>query len=136
MAFYILDPHNLPEKKEDLIQYNNNELQDLGKHYGKQKVNRFEDKVNAQDAAINTTALTAELPLFKSIMFEKCLSYHSIVDRDISRAHMVNVQELIKKRESYTLEKLRMISNTKMLWTRFIPSVFTSFICFWFSLLT
>ena len=136
MAFYILDPHNLPEKKEDLIQYNNNELQDLGKHCGKQKVNRFEDKVNAQDAAIDTTALTAELPLFKSIMFEKCLSYHSIVDRDISRAHMVNVQELIKKRESYTLEKLRMISNTKMLWTRFIPSVFTSFICFWFSLLT
>ena len=136
MAFYIVDPHNLPEKKEDLIQYNNNELQDLVKHYGKQKVNRFEDKVNAQDAAIDTTALTAELPLFKSIMFEKCLSYHSIVDRDISRAHMVNVQELIKKRESYTLEKLRMISNTKMLWTRFIPSVFTSFICFWFSLLT
>ena len=115
MAFYILDPHNLPEKKEDLIQYNNNELQDSGKHYGKQKVNRFEDKVNAQDAAIDTTALTAELPLFKSIMFEKYLSYHSIVDRDISRAHMVNEQELIKKRESYTLEKLRMISNTKML---------------------
>ena len=135
MAFYILDPHNLPEKKEDLIQYNN-ELQDLGKHYGKQKVNRFEDKVNAQDAAIDTTALTAELPLFKSIMFEKCLSYHSIVDRDISRAHMVNVQELIKKRESYTLEKLWMISNTKMLWTRFIPYIFTSFTCFWFSLLT
>ena len=27
MAFHILDPHKLPEKKEDLIQYGNNELQ-------------------------------------------------------------------------------------------------------------
>ena len=27
MAFHILDLHKLPEKKEDLIQYGNNELQ-------------------------------------------------------------------------------------------------------------
>ena len=105
MAFDILDPCKLPEKKEDLIQYNH-ELQDLGKHYGMQKVNRFKGKVNAQDTVINTTALTAEWPLFKSIMFENHLSYRSKMDRDISRAHLENVQELIKKRKSYTPLKL------------------------------
>ena len=31
MAFDLLDPCKLPEKKEDLIQYSD-ELQDLGKH--------------------------------------------------------------------------------------------------------
>ena len=50
--------------------------------------------------------LTAEWPLFKSIMFEKHLLYPSKVDRDISRAYPENVQELIKKRESYTPQKL------------------------------
>ena len=70
------------------------------------KVNRLEGKVNAQDADIDTTALTAEWPLFKSIMFEKHLLYRSKVNRDISRTHPENVQELIKKRESYTLQKL------------------------------
>ena len=39
-------------------------------------------------------------------MFEKCLVYRSKVDRDISRAHLENVQELIKKRESYPPQKL------------------------------
>ena len=33
MAFYIMDPFKLPEKKEDLIQYCYNELQDLDDHY-------------------------------------------------------------------------------------------------------
>ena len=106
MAFDIFDPYKLPEKKEDLIQYSNNKLQDLGKHYGTRKINRFEGKVNTQDADINTTALTGEWPLFKSIMLEKRLSYCSKVFRDISVAHSENVQELIKKRESYTLQKL------------------------------
>ena len=46
--------------------------------------------------------LTAEWPLFKSIMFEKHLLYRSKVDRDISRAYPENVQELIKKRELHT----------------------------------
>ena len=63
MAFDILGPHKLPEKK-DLIQYNSNKLQDLGERYGASKVNRFESKVNTQDADINTTALTVEWPLF------------------------------------------------------------------------
>ena len=100
MAFDIFYPHKLPKKKEDLIQYGDNELQDLGKHYDMQKVNRFKGKVNTQDADIDTTAMTAEWPLFKLIMFKKHLSYHSKVNRDISRAHLENVQELIKKRES------------------------------------
>ena len=47
MAFYILDPLKLPEKKEDLIQYADNKLQGLGEHYGMWKVNRFEGKINA-----------------------------------------------------------------------------------------
>ena len=102
MAFDILDLRKLPEKKEDLIQYGDNELQGLGEHYGTQKVKRFEGKSNAQDADIDTTALTAEWLLFKSIMFEKRLWYRSKADRDISRAYLENVQELIKKRESYT----------------------------------
>ena len=68
-------------------------------------MNRFECKISTQDADIHTTTLTAEWRLFKS-MFEKCLSYHSKVDRDISRAHRENVQERIKKRESYTPQKL------------------------------
>ena len=106
MAFDIFDPCKLPEKKEDLIQYGDNKLQDLGKHYGTQKVNRFEAKVNAQEADIDTTALTAELPLFKSIIFKKRPLCCSQVNRDISRAHLENVQEPIKKRESYTLQKL------------------------------
>ena len=89
-----------------MIQYGNNKLQDLGKYYGTQKVNRFEGKVNTQDVYIDTTALTAEWPLFKYIMFEKHLSYCSKVNRDISRAHLENVQELIKKKESYTPKKL------------------------------
>ena len=33
-------------------------------------MNRFEGKVNAQDADIDTTALAAEWPLFKSITFK------------------------------------------------------------------
>ena len=74
--------------------------------YGTRKVNRLEGKVNAQDADIDTTALTAEWPLFKSIMFEKHLLYRSKVNRDISRTHPENVQGLIKKRESCTLQKL------------------------------
>ena len=53
-----------------------------------------------------TRELTAEWPLFKSITFKKCLLYHSKVDKDISRTHLENVQELIKKRESYTPQKL------------------------------
>ena len=100
MAFDIFYPHKLPEKKEDLIQYGDNKLQDLGEHYDMQKVNRFKGKVNAQDADIDTTATTAEWPLFKLIMFKKHLSYHSKVNRDISRAHLENVHKLIKKRES------------------------------------
>ena len=71
-----------------------------------EKVNRFEGKINKLDADIDTTALTAEWPLFKSIMFEKCLLYRSKVDRDISRAHPENEQELNMKRDSYTLQKL------------------------------
>ena len=63
MAFGIFDPRKLPEKKEDLIQYANNELQDLGEHHGTWKVNRLEGKVNAQDGDTDTTALTAEWPL-------------------------------------------------------------------------
>ena len=55
MAFDIFDPRKLPEKK-DLIQYGNNKLQDLGEHYGMQKVNRFEGKVNVQDAGTDTIA--------------------------------------------------------------------------------
>ena len=107
MAFDIFDPRKLPEKKEDLIQYSDNELQDLGKHYGSQKkVNRFEGKVNTQDTNIDTTALTADWPLFKLIMFKKCLLYHNKADKDISRAHPENIQELIKKGESYTPQKL------------------------------
>ena len=106
MVFDILDPGKLHEKKENLIQYGHNNLQGLGEHYGTQKVNRFEVKINAQDADIDTTALTAEWPLLKSIMFKKCLLYHSKVGRDISRAHPENEQELIKKRESYTPQKL------------------------------
>ena len=47
MAFYILDPCKWPEKKEDLIQYSDNKLQGLGKHYGMWKVNRFEGKIIA-----------------------------------------------------------------------------------------
>ena len=89
-----------------MIQYGDNELQDLGEHYGMQEVNGFKGKVNFQDAEIDTTALRAEWPLSKLIMFEKCLSYRSKVNRDISRAHLENVQELIKKRESYTPQKL------------------------------
>ena len=88
--------------KEDLIQYSGSELQDLSKHYGMWKINWFEGKVNAQDAEIDTSASTVEWPLFKLIMFEKHLSYFSKLDRDISRVHPENVQELIKKRESYT----------------------------------
>ena len=106
MVFDILDPGKLHEKKENLIQYGHNNLQGLGEHYGTQKVNRFEVKINAQDADIDTTTLTAEWPLLKSIMFKKCLLYHSKVGRDISRAHPENEQELIKKRESYTPQKL------------------------------
>ena len=106
MAFDIFDPLKLPEKKEDLIQYGNNKLQDLGEYYGTLKVSRFEGKVNIQDTDIDITALTAEWPLFKLIMFEKCLSYRSKANRDIRRAHLEDVQELIKKRESYTLQKL------------------------------
>ena len=53
MAFDIFDPRKLPEKKEELIQYGNNRLQDLGEYYGTQKVNRLEGKVNAQDADID-----------------------------------------------------------------------------------
>ena len=102
MAFDILDLRKLPEKKEVLIQYGDKELQGLGEYYGTQKVKRFEGKSNAQDADIDTTALTAEWLLFKSIMFEKRLWYRSKADRDISRAYLENVQELIKKRESYT----------------------------------
>ena len=34
LAFYILDPCKLPEKKEDLILYSDNKLQGLGEHYG------------------------------------------------------------------------------------------------------
>ena len=34
MDFDILDHCRLTEKKEDLIQYGDNELQGLGKHYG------------------------------------------------------------------------------------------------------
>ena len=102
MAFDILDLRKLPEKNEDLIQYGDNELQGLSEHYGTQKVKRFEGKSSAQDADIDTTALTAEWLLFKSIMFEKRLWYRSKVDRDISRAYLENVQELIKKRESCT----------------------------------
>ena len=102
MAFDILDLRKLPEKKEDLNQYGDKELQGLGEYYGTQKVKRFEGKSNAQDADIDTTALTAEWLLFKSIMFEKRLWYRSKADRDISRAYLENVQELIKKRESYT----------------------------------
>ena len=64
------------------------------------------NKVNAQDADIDTTTLTAKWPLFKLIMFEKPFLYCTKVDSDISRAHPENVQELIKKRESYTLQKL------------------------------
>ena len=60
MAFSLFDPPKLPEKKEDLIQYGNYELQDLGEHYGMQKLNRFKGKVIAQNADIDTTALTAE----------------------------------------------------------------------------
>ena len=63
MAFGIFDPRKLPEKKEDLIQYANNELQDLGEHHGTRKVNRLEGKVNAQDGDTDPTALTAEWPL-------------------------------------------------------------------------
>ena len=55
MAFDIFDPCKLPEKKEDLIQYSNNGLQDLGEYYGTQKANRLEGKVNAQDADIDAT---------------------------------------------------------------------------------
>ena len=106
MAFDIFDPRKLPEKKEDLIQYSDNELWDLGEYYGMWKVNRFEGKVHAQDADIDTPALTAEGPLFKSIMLEKHLSYRSKVNRDVNRANPENVQELIKKRESYTPQKL------------------------------
>ena len=96
MAFGIFDPCKLPEKKEDFIQYANKELQDLGEHHGTRKVNRLEGKVNAQDADIDTTALTAEWPLLKSIMFETHLS----------NRNKVNVQQLIKERGSYTLQKL------------------------------
>ena len=71
MAFDIFDPLKLPEKKEDLIQYGNNKLQDLGEYYDMLKANRFEGKVNVQNTDIDTTALTAEWPLFKLIMFEK-----------------------------------------------------------------
>ena len=102
MAFDILDLRKLPEKNEDLIQCGDNELQGLGEHNGTQKVKKFEGKSNAQDTDIDTTTLTAEWLLFKSIMFEKRLWYRSKVDRDISRAYLENVQELIKKRESYT----------------------------------
>ena len=106
MAFDIFDPRKLPEKKEDLIQYSDNELWDLGECYGMWKVNRFESKVHTQDADIDNPALTAEWPLFKSIMHEKHLSYRSKVNRDVNRANPENVQEFIKKRESYTLQKL------------------------------
>ena len=91
MAFNIFSPRKLPEKKEDLIQYGNNGLRDLGEYYSTQKVNRLEGKVNAQDTDIDNTALTAEWPLFRLIMFEKRISYCSKVNRDISRAHPENV---------------------------------------------
>ena len=60
MGFDILDPRKLPKRKEDLIQYGDNELQYLGEHYGAQKVIRFEGKVSAQDADIDAIALTEE----------------------------------------------------------------------------
>ena len=100
IVFGIFNPRKLPEKKENLIQYGGNELEDSGEHYGMRKVNRFEGKVNAQYPDIDTTALTAEWPLFKSIIFEKQLSNRSKVNRDISRNHLEYVQELYKKRKS------------------------------------
>ena len=85
-----------------MIQYGDNELQDLGEHYGMQEVNGFKGKVNFQDAEIDTTALRAEWPLFKLIMFEKCLSYRSKVNRDINRAHSENVKAHQEKRKLHT----------------------------------
>ena len=63
IAFDILDPYKLSSKKEDLIQsiqWQQDVVQDLGKHYSTQKVNRFKGKVNMRGADIDTTALTAE----------------------------------------------------------------------------
>ena len=56
MALDILDPH-----KEDLIQYGDNELQGLGEHYGMQKINRFEGKINAQDADIDSRVAIVQI---------------------------------------------------------------------------
>ena len=56
MALDILDPH-----KEDLIQYGDNKLQGLGKHYGMQKINRFEGKINAQDADIDSRVAIVQI---------------------------------------------------------------------------
>ena len=63
IAFDILDPYKLSSKKEDLIQsiqWQHNVVQDLGKRYSTQKVNRFKGRVNTQGADIDTTVLTAE----------------------------------------------------------------------------
>ena len=103
ISFAIFDPCKLPERKEDIINYGKNELQELGEFYGTKKVDKFKGKVNTQDPDIDLTALKAEWQLFKTLIFEKRQSYCSKVDKDISRADPENHQELIKKRERYTL---------------------------------
>ena len=102
MSFAIFDPRKLPERKEEIINYGKNELQELGEFYSTKKVDKFKGKVNTQDLDIDLTALKAEWQLFKTLIFEKHQSYHSKVDKDISRADPENHQELIKKRERYT----------------------------------
>ena len=52
----ILDP-----RKEDLILYGDNEQQGLGEHYGMQKINRFEGKINAQDADIDSRVAIVQI---------------------------------------------------------------------------
>ena len=75
----------------------------MGVFHGTKKVDKFKGKVNTQDPDIDLTALKAEWQLFRTLIFEKHQSYRSKVDKDISRANPENHQELIKKRERYTL---------------------------------
>ena len=130
MAFEILDPCKLPEKKKGLIQYSDNELQDLGEHNGMRKVNRFQGEVNAQDADIDTTRLTAEWTLFKSIIFEKHLSHLSKVDTDMGRVRQKMCKSSLRKEKARHHKSYGMISKAATLRKRFIPTVFTCFTCF------
>ena len=102
----------------------------MGEHNGMQKVNRFEGEVNAQDTDIDTTGLTAEWTLSKSIIFEKHLSHLSKVNTDMGRAHQKMCKSSLRKEKARHHKNCGMISNTTTLRKRFIPTVFTCFTCF------